>query len=227
MNNSSDTADYFADFFSNICSPNDPIKDAAFKESFEHKKKIFTLDSKPPVITVQLLSQIIDKLALNKSPGRDNVVAEHLKYAHPSVQIILVKLFEIILDIGIVPDDFGLGVTTPLPKFKGSKKKVVADDFRGITINPLISKIFENCLLPSFSHIKTSNRQFGFKKGVGCNTSIHTLRKVINFFNARGSTVNLAAIDLKKAFDKVNLHGLLNLLIDKKVNSAVISVLEN
>ena len=44
------------------------------------------------------------------------------------------------LYIGVVPDEFGIGVTTPIPKFKGSKKSVSADDYRGITICPLYQK---------------------------------------------------------------------------------------
>ena len=42
------------------------------------------------------------------------------------------------------------------------------------------------------------------------------LCKVVNFFNKHGSTVKLASIDLKKAFDKVNVYGLLGALQDKK-----------
>ena len=80
------------------------------------------------------------------------------------------------LQTGLVPDDFEIGVTTPIPKFKGNKKQTTADDFRGITICPIISKIFELCIVDSFSGIDTSVRQFGFKKSVGCNNSLHTVQ---------------------------------------------------
>ena len=93
---------------------------------------------------------------------------------------------------------------------------------------PTISKIFENCLLHcSLSSVKTSDRQFGFKKGVGCANSIHTVRKVIDFFNLGNSTVNVGVIDLKKAFSKVNVFGLLKLLQEKNIDFRIIKVLEN
>ena len=63
------------------------------------------------------------------------------------------------------------------------------------------------------SSITRSDRQFGFKKGVSCNNSLHTVRKVNKYFNLGNSTVNVGVIVLKKAFDKVNHYGLLNTLV--------------
>ena len=85
-----------------------------------------------------------------------------------------------------VSDSFGIGLASPVPKFKGLKKSVAADDFRAIAVNPIISKIFEHCIA-DYVHFKsnTSTRQFGFKKNVGCINSIHTLRKTINYFVTR------------------------------------------
>ena len=131
------------------------------------------------------------------------------------------------LEIGCVPDNFGLGITTPIPKFKGNKKSVSANDFKGITVSPVISKIFEYCMLENKSSITTSDRQYSFKKGVNCNNSLHTVRKVINFFNLGNSTINVAVIDVKKVFDKVNHYGLLNMLVSKNINVKLINVLEN
>ena len=47
-----------------------------------------------------------------------------------------------------------------------SEKASIYDDFRGITISPIISKAFELCVLNRFpSFFATSKNQFGFKKG--------------------------------------------------------------
>ena len=97
--------------------------------------------------------------------------------------IILSKLFNILLDTGLVPDDFGVGITTPIPKFKGCKKDTTGDDFRGITIYPVVSKIFEHRIMNNFSELDTIERQFGLKKNFGCSNSIHTVRRVVNYFN--------------------------------------------
>jgi len=83
------------------------------------------------------------------------------------------------------------------------------NDFRGIAISPIISKVFEYCLLHSFqSLLATNDNQFGFKKGVSCSHAIHSVRKFIDRHVVAGSTVNLCAVDLSKAFDKVNHHAM-------------------
>ena len=97
-------------------------------------------------------------------------------------------------------------------------KAVTTDDFRGIAISPVISKVFEHCVLDKFGHfLSTADNQFGFKKGLGCNHAIYTMRSVVEHFNNGGSTVNLCAIDLTKAFDKINHYALFSKLMKKNV----------
>ena len=163
---------------------------------------------------------------MNKAAGFDCLTVEHIIFAHESVVIVLRTLFNIMLHTGLVPDSFGIGKTTPVPKFKGCKRSVSADDFRGITICPVISKLFEHCI-KKFIDVPTSVRQFGFKKNVGCENALHSLRKVVNYFNNRKSTINAGVIDLRKAFDKCNTFGILHMLQRKNINSCIINTLEN
>ena len=53
-----------------------------------------------------------------------------------------------------------------IPKVKdGSSKAMKCDDFRGIAISPIISKVFECCLVERFSdYLVCSDNEFGFKK---------------------------------------------------------------
>ena len=132
------------------------------------------------------------------------------------------------LHIGRVPDGFGIGLTSPIPKFKGFKNCTTADDYRAVTVNPVISKIFEHCIMDFISkNTRLSTRQFGFKKKVGCINSIHTIRKVINYFSNRKSTISIAIVDLRKAFDKCNTFGILCSLQKHNVNVEIINILEN
>jgi len=69
--------------------------------------------------------------------------------------------------------------------------------------------VFEYCFLDRFqSLLSSSNKQFGFKKGISCSNAIYTVRNITDRYIARGSTVNLCTIDLSKAFDKVNHYAL-------------------
>ena len=80
--------------------------------------------------------------------------------------------------------------TIPIPKYKSNKKDINADDFRGITVCPVISRIFEHYIFSNLESLQTSIRQFGFKKKVSCNNAIHMVRKVIKYYNDRKSTIN-------------------------------------
>ena len=50
--------------------------------------------------------------------------------------------------------------------------------------------------------------QFGFKSKSGCSHALYAVRKTVEFFIERESTVNLCALDMSKAFDKMNRHAL-------------------
>jgi hypothetical protein len=54
------------------------------------------------------------------------------------------------------------------------------------------------------SCLSTDDLEFGFKKGMGCNNAIILLQETVDYFVSRGSSVFAAAVDIKKAFDRVN-----------------------
>ena len=101
----------------------------------------------------------------------------------------------------------------------------MVDDFRGISISPLLSKIFEHCILDRFSSfLATSDNQFGFKIGLSCSHAIYSIRSVIDEYVAGGFTVNVCALDLSKAFDRMNHFALFIKLMkrDTPVNLLVV-----
>jgi len=53
--------------------------------------------------------------------------------------------------------------------------------FRGIAISPVLSKVFEHCILHRFvSFFVTSENQFGFEKKSGCNYAIRSVRNIVD-----------------------------------------------
>jgi hypothetical protein len=167
------------------------------------------------------------KIDNNSTPGEDNLCIEHLKLAHPSLWAILAKLFTLFLKLGFVPSEFYTSLITPIPKSSAPTKNFNINEFRPISINNVISKIFERCLYSFLEGISTSERQYGFKKGFSCANSILQLKKIINYFISKGNTVNLGVIDLQKAFDKVDHYALLNILMNKNIHFQIIDVLHN
>ena len=65
------------------------------------------------------------------------------------------------------------------------------------------------------SYFTTSERQFEFKENVGCSSAIYCLRKTVDHFTSNESTVNICALNLAKAFDRVNFDILFVKLMEK------------
>ena len=124
---------------------------------------------------VELVDKIIIELKKNKVAGLDNLTAEHLQFSHPIVVSVMCKIFNIMMSYSYVPSSFGRSYTIPLPKDRAILgKTLMVDDFRGISISPLLTKIFENCILDRFSSfLATSDNKFGFKKGLSCSHAIY------------------------------------------------------
>ena len=116
----------------------------------------------------------------------------------------------------------------PIPKDSGKNEIMSVDQFRGITISPVISKLFEHCTLIMYrKHFKSSERQFGFKSKLSCAHAIYAVRKVTEYFVSNDSTVNLCCLDISKAFDRVNCNRLFFKLINMGVPINFILLLRN
>jgi len=148
LHTSQETADYFATKLQDTCKPNSEIKNEYLKSKFEAK----CLQYKNLVydrvnIDINNVSSVVMNLKIGKPPGFDEIAAEHLQYAHPIVLSCLNVLFQLILKYHLVPDDFAKGITIPILKDCNRSLNQAYDDFRGIAINPVVSKVFECCLM--------------------------------------------------------------------------------
>ena len=102
----------------------------------------------------------------SKSPGTDHLIAEVFKCTFEIISPFLIKLYNKLLNDGIYPEAWGEGIITPI--FKGGEHS--AKNFRGITLNNIISKIYSKLLVTRLTkwtekHNKIIDNQFGFQKG--------------------------------------------------------------
>ena len=137
---------------------------------------------------VELIDSSIRTLKRGKAAGLDGLSAEHLLNCHPAINSLLYRLFNLMMRSHYVPLGFGLSYTIPLPKSNASclSKSLTTDDFRGISISPVISKVYEKCILDRYEQfLITSDSQFGFKQGLGCSQAIHSVMNIVNNFMAQ------------------------------------------
>jgi len=169
----------------------------------------------------------MQKLNLGKARGPDDLCAEHLLYSHPILFKHLQVLFKLILCHRYVPNSFGIGVTVPLIKDKTGNVNDVSN-YRGITLSPVISKLFELMIMSLCNDsLQTDSLQFGFKDKIGTADAIFIMKSAINHFTDRGSSVYIASLDIRKAFDKVSHFKMYKSLLDAGVTIIIVDVLCN
>ena len=223
-------ANNFKTHFSALSEANDPATADILRSEFDRRIANYCgcrISSIKSTFTTEIVSKIIDSLSKGKAAGLDGITAEHVMYCCPILSCILAKLFNLMLQFCYVPRDFCLSFTVPLPKVKDVySKSLSCNDFRGIAISSVLSKIFEHCIADSFANFfKSSDNQFGFKKQFGCTSAIYSIRKIIEFHLQGGSTVNICSVDISKAFDKTNHHGLLVKLMNRHTPVEIVKLL--
>ena len=113
--------------------------------------------------------EVIDKCIRNLKPGKacgpDELSAERLQHAHPIITKCIHKLFSVMINYDLAPKGFGSGIVVPLVKDKTGYIHS-ANNYRPITLVPIISKLFEAVNLDCYGNcFVVDDLQFGFKKG--------------------------------------------------------------
>jgi hypothetical protein len=171
------------------------------------------------------LTKIIGSLKNNKAPDKFGITAEHLKYAHPEVNNLIVTLLNRIIEEESIPPQLRHGVITPVYKQKKSPK--VPDNYRRITVVPMISKLLEKVMVQPTKEIlatRLSKLQRGFCDAASsANTAFILTESISEALDAR-SPLFVAFLDATKAFDVVWHKSMLCKLHDLGVNGKLWSM---
>ena len=155
---------------------------------------------------------------------------EFIKNCSKDVIEVITNLFNLILDSGVIPTNWCLGIIIPLYKNKGSVND--PDNYRGITLLSCLSKLFTSALnnritifLERFDSI--GEEQAGFRAGYSTMDHVFVLNSIIDIYLQKRKRVYCAFIDYKKAFDLVDRSSLWSKLISHGINGKLMSVIFN
>ena len=120
-------------------------------------------------VTHSELAKVIKSLPTGKCASKDNLTYENIEYGGDLLIKCLTKLFNQILLNETVPDDFKNGLTITLHKGSG-KSTSDPNNYRAISLLPVISKLFEKTILNRIENnddiqSKLNSLQHGFQKG--------------------------------------------------------------
>ncbi|MES9879996.1 MAG: reverse transcriptase family protein, partial [Sedimenticola sp.] len=164
----------------------------------------------------------------NKSPSLDNVLNEYIKCTLDKLLPIYQSLFNIILDTGILPESWLVGVIKPIYKHKGETSD--PGNYRPITLVSCFGKLFTailNVRLNSFlEHEEILNEnQAGFRKNYSTSDHIFVLYALIDILKSRKQKLFCTFIDFSKAFDSVWRVGLWQKLLSNNINGKIFRVI--
>ena len=180
-------------------------------------------------LDITIVSYVIGQLVKRKAPGPDGITGEHIIHSHPVLASILLRLFKWILRTGFVPSCFSVSYMVPISKNKDKASGVLTcEDFRGISISSILSKLFESCVFVLCEDLfATSDNQFGFKHGIGCSQAVHVAKEYIEAYNRGGDTAYIAALDVIKAFPRVNHDAVIIKLHERNFPAPIIELIDN
>lgn len=164
------------------------------------------LDSKYEVkpVTEKEISDAVKSLNRGKAPDIYGIAAEHVYYGGQQILNSIKTLINDILLSHEVPINMKLGILNPIFKNKGSCRE--SQNYRGITITPVLTRILEATLKARINPILLS-QQHPLQRGFTKNSSPMNCALLVEEFYRNNKDLNkptyVAFIDVKSAFDVV------------------------
>ena len=131
-----------------------------------------------------------------------------LKHGLPHTASALLPFFKGVWDLESVPADWKRGIVLPLYKGKGSRAE--CSNYRGITLLSVPGKTFAHVLLNRMKSTilqKRIREQSGFTPGRSTTDRVLTLHLISQTKREYRQLLYAAYIDLKAAFDSVDIPG--------------------
>ena len=216
-----DIAECFRQSFQTNAQPNNKQKvddvNEKFKTVYEkfHSSHASQCQCDKFNVTLENVFDAVHTLKAGKSADDDGISAEHILFAPLTFILELHKLFKAMLTHSFVPIQFSRGTIVPIIKDQQGNRGDVSN-YRGITISPIISKIFEHVLKYIFQDFLISCPwQFGFKPKNSTTNALYCLRETVDYYVNNGSRVFCSFLDASKAFDRLIHSGLFLKMIQK------------
>lgn len=173
----------------------------------------------PEPVTDKEINDAAASLNRGKAPDAYGVTAEHIYYGGREVKNCVKTLINTILFNKQVPSAMKLGILNPIFKNKGNSNK--SQNYRGITITPVLTRLLETILK---FRIKSTlaDHQNPLQRGFTENSSPMNCALLVEEFYRNNVDLNkptyIAFMDVKSAFDVVVHPNLMRKLYNQGVD---------
>ena len=181
-----------------------------------------------PPTSYDELSKVITDLN-NVAAGHDHINAKIFKSSYRHIFDHILHLYNACLCAGIFPDILKIAMIKPIYK-SGDKKQ--PNNYRPISILPFMSKILEQLIHSRLIKHLTDNaliheNQFGFQKNRSTYMPLLILQEIITKSFEEGEHVLGIFLDLRKAFDTVDINILLGKLKRLGIRSKSFQIIQS
>ena len=159
------------------------------------------------------IESAINGLKKNKSCGKDQIINEYFKATSSLIIPLITNLFNLILNSGSIPSDWGIGIIKPIYKNKDDPTK--PEYYRGITVLICFGKLFTAAINKRLTKYLDAHRilgeeQAGFRQNYSTVDHIYVLKCIIDIYTQKNKKIFLLFMDYSTAFDKIkrNCYGL-------------------
>ncbi|CAC5403422.1 unnamed protein product [Mytilus coruscus] len=208
----------FSKYFVDLAVPKDKGYDPEFLDLCNVRHNIIQQLCEQENITTEFSTQnicdAIKQLHSGKATDELGVAAEHFKNSPAIVTQFLTDCFNTIMKDKLIPHIFKSAIVIHV--LKKGKNPMVMDNYRGIAVTPVVSKLFECTILPSLTqNFKQSSLQFGFTKGISMlMAGLITTEARAEVKHLTIEPLYLVTVDSQKAFDVVDHIIMLDALHD-------------
>jgi len=116
-----------------------------------------------------------------------------LRWGGETLHLWLLRVLNSIVEMEEIPPLFKAGLLCLVYK-GGEKDPFLTNNYRGITMNSILSKVLEILVLSKFPHLNQS----AFRKHVGCADAIFASQEMIARYRSEGSAIHMCLLDLQK-----------------------------
>ena len=206
-----DIANCFNNFFCNIGpSLANTIISPCNKAYTDYMKQNITSSFSFDSVTTEHVAKLIRKLKSKSSSGHDGLSSIQLKYISDDIITVLTHIINQSLCTGIFPTSLKIAKISPIFK-KGDPH--LTDNYRPISLLPVMSKIFEKVVFIQLYDYLTKNKllydsQYGFRKLHSTELAALEFTDKIILNLDEGKLPLAIYLDLSKAFDTID-HSIL------------------
>ena len=195
------------------------IRKKVVQETRQPLRNLKTSSTERAVITTMEVERVLQNTKPSKALGPDELSPLMLKHLGPKAHIYIAGMFQTSLNTGVIPSIWKTARIIPLLKL--GKPDDTGKSYHPVSLLSPLVKALEMLLLPTLTeHLPMVYHQHGFRKGRSTTTALYEIHcHITRGLNKRkpvDRTV-LVALELRAAFDTVNVNKLLNITLASKI----------